>query len=104
MKEDLVNTLRELMAGNPERKRAYDTLEKFIREGEVARVCGEQLYCRKVSFKTDSDANYREQSTPPPDYEKMSDEELWSYIYGDYIMKGEISKLCAFGATKVETY
>ena len=34
----------------------------------------------------------------------MNDDELWSYIFGEYILKGEIAKIAGFGSTQVETY
>jgi len=104
MKEDMVRVFRQLIDYDPEKRVVFDALEKFIRKGEVVDLCGEKVYCRKVSFRADNDANYREYGKKPLDYEKMSDEELWSYIYGDYILRGEISKLFAFGATQVETF
>ena len=104
MKGDMVETLREWVARDPEKKRIYDTLERFIRGGEVAVVCGEKVYCRKVKFRTDGDADFRAYGEHPPNYETMSDEELWAYIYGDYILNGEISKFHAFGVTQVETF
>ena len=38
------------------------------------------------------------------DFSKLTDEELWPYIFGEYIMNGRISKLNGFGSTQVETY
>lgn len=59
MKEDMVKVLRDWVTHNPEKKRVYDTLAKFIGEGEVANLMGEKLYCRKVKFRTDGDCNFR---------------------------------------------
>jgi hypothetical protein len=102
MKEEMVEVLREWVASSQEKKRVYDTLARFIREGEVVNIAGEKIYCRKVEFRTDNDCNFRKLSRP--DYEKMTDGELWSYIYGDYILNGEIGQLSAFGATQIETF
>jgi hypothetical protein len=103
MKEDMVKDLRDWRAPDNEKKRVWDILAKFIREGgEVADIMGEKLRIRKVKFRTDNDCNFRE--LEKPDYEKMTEEELWPYILGDYILNGEIGKLGVFGATQVETY
>jgi len=103
MKDDMVKVLRDWRAPDDERKRVWDMVAKFIREGgEVADINGERLLVRKVQFRTDEDCNFRESNKP--DYERMTDDELWPYVLGDYILNGEIGKLGAFGATQVDTY
>ena len=34
----------------------------------------------------------------------MSDEDLWSYILGKYVMEGRLCGVMGFGVTQVETY
>ena len=35
---------------------------------------------------------------------KLMDEELWSYIFGEYILKGQLAKIEGFGVTQIETF
>ena len=67
---------------------------------------GEEMMVKKLKFRTDGDTNSRkwiEEEGKEVDVDKMTDEELWSYIYGEYILKGEIAKIAGFGSTQVET-
>ena len=100
MKEDMVKLMRQLV--RDEEKVIYDALENFIRGGETVDICGEKMYCRRIKFDTDETASL-EMIESSPDYGTMSNEDLWTYIYG-YILSGKVSKLYAFGATQVETY
>lgn len=68
---------------------------------------GEELMFKKLKFQTDGDINCRrwiEEEGKEVDVEKMTDEELWSYILGEYILNGEIAKISGFGSTQVETF
>jgi hypothetical protein len=38
------------------------------------------------------------------DFGRMPEEELWSYILGEYILNGRISSIRGLGATQIETF
>ena len=38
------------------------------------------------------------------DLSQMDDEEIWKYIYGEYVMNGELGKIYGLGVTQTQTY
>ncbi|MCP4398624.1 MAG: hypothetical protein GY801_15170 [bacterium] len=82
----------------------YDDL---LRHGTRTFLEGEEIYTKKVKFDDSDDCSWDEAFDKPVeeiDFSKFSDEELWAYIYGQYLVYGSISKLRGFGAVQVETY
>ncbi len=79
----------------------------LIENGTRIYMEGEEMLFKKLKFQTDGDTNNREwieQEGKEVDVSKMSDEELWSYIYGEYILSGKLGQISGFGSTQVETY
>jgi len=58
----------------------------------------------KIKFDTDGDMTYRDNFDKNINFSTLSDDELWSYILGEYIFKGKLSKLEGFGVVQVDTY
>lgn len=102
MREETARILDQYFERDPEKSVIFRRLRDFLLEGEKAVICGEEVYCRMIEFETD-DARLREYEDHPLDYGAMSDEELWAFICGDYIMHGEVGQLHAFGCTQVKT-
>ncbi len=110
MKKDIVQTFAKFYRDH--RDKEIQKITKFLKNdisenGTRIYMEGEEILFKKLQFRTDGDANCRELiegEGKEVDVEKMSDEELWSYIYGEYILKGEIAKIAGFGSTQVVTY
>lgn len=81
--------------------------DDLIKNGTRIYMGGEEMLFKKLKFQTDGDTNSREwieEEGKEVDVSKMSDEELWSYIYGEYILSGKLGQISGFGSTQVETY
>jgi hypothetical protein len=79
----------------------------LLKNGTRIYMEGEEMLFKKLKFQTDGDTNSRkwiEEEGKEVDVSKMSDEELWSYIYGEYILSGKLGQISGFGSTQVETY
>ena len=110
MKKDIVEALARYYGDyrNSEIQKITEFLKNDISEnGTRIYLEDEEMFFKKIKFQTDGGTNCREwieNEGKEVDVEKMTDEELWSYIYGEYILKGEITKIAGFGSTQVETY
>ncbi len=110
MKKDILETFAR-MHGDYIRKEIA-RISEFIQEdmehtGTRIYMAGEELLYKKVEFQTDGDITtreYIESEGREVDVSKMDDAELWSYIYGEYIMTGKLGTISGFGSTQVETY
>ncbi|MAB49337.1 MAG: hypothetical protein CMC05_11970 [Flavobacteriaceae bacterium] len=110
MKKDIVETFERFYGDyrDKEIQKVTEFLKNDISEnGTRIYMEGEEMLFKKIEFATDGDTTNREwieEEGKEVDVEKMTDEELWSYIFGEYILKGEIAKIAGFGSTQVETY
>lgn len=109
MNKDMVDTFRRFYEGvtdvKTERiiKLLYDDI---LTNGTRVMLEGEEIYTKKITFDT-GDCMWDKAFDDPVeniDFTKFTDEELWSYIFGEYILNGRISQLEGFGATQTETY
>lgn len=78
----------------------------MLKDGTRSMIEGEEIYTMKIKFSTDETLtkDIIDSEGEKFDFSALSDDELWSYIYGEYIMNGHICSLSGFGATQVETY
>ena len=104
MKKEIVDIMKELAMYKPETGRVYTILKEFLLGGDKVDVLGEELYVRKIKFKTDGDCKMKEWDKKPVDFDTLSDDEVWEYIFGDYLLNGELARLHGFGATQTDTY
>lgn len=75
--------------------------EDMLRNGTCVFLEGKEIITKRIEFSTDETLDEDIRETP---IEKMTDEELWSYIYGEYILKGKLAGVWGFGVTQIETY
>ena len=110
MKKDIIETFSRYYGDNRDKEiqKITEFLKNDISEnGTRIYMDGEEMMFKKLKFQTDGDTISREwieEEGKEVDVDKMNDEELWSYIFGEYILKGEIAKIAGFGSTQVETY
>lgn len=87
--------------------RVLSILHKDLKtNGTRVMLEGKEVHTKKVDFNTDecmTDDAF-EKPIKEVDFSKFTDEEIWPYIFGEYILNGRISKLNGFGSTQVETY
>ena len=110
MKKDLVESMARYWAGsrNEEISKISDYLKDYLVEnGTRAYLDGEEIYFKKVKFNTDGDTidkEYLKSEGREIDFDKIDDEELWRYIYGEYLLRCKLGAIEGFGSTQVETY
>ena len=80
--------------------------DKLTKDGTRVMIEDEEIFTYKLKFETDEimDPQAHDMEHDEIDLSAMSDDEVWAYIFGEYIMNGRISHLKGFGATQVETY
>ncbi len=105
MCEDMVNTYLEgwgTYAKDPNQTRIVNMVrEEMVKNGTCVYLEGKEIVSKRIKFNTDETLVDDVLDKP---LEKMSDDELWSYIYGAYIMEGKLSRVLGFGITQIETY
>ncbi len=109
MKEDMVESFLKFYEGTFEKNqdKVVDFIKKrIIKEGTRVYIEGEELYTYKIQFSTDEVLDDEVLDLPPDqtDFSAMEDEELWSYICGEYILNKRLSGFMGFGITQTETY
>lgn len=109
MKKDIVEIFERVYSSRSEEvKKITEFLKNDLSEnGTRIYMEDEELLFKKIKFQTDGDTNCKEwieEEGKEVEVNKMKDDELWSYIYGEYILKGELSKIEGFGLTHVQTY
>lgn len=88
--------------------RAFMALkEKMLNEGTRVMIEDEEMYTLKLRFGTDETLDHSVLdfgSWEEVDLDALSDDEIWSYIYGEFILYNHINDFMGFGITQVETY
>jgi len=109
MKKDIVEGAEKWLGSTLDKKdkRILDFIRgKILLEGTRAMIQGEELYTLKVDFSTDEihdDETLTSFYGKDFDLNKISDEELFSYICGEYLLNGK-SLFRGIGQTQVKTY
>lgn len=110
MKKDIVEIFARAFSEsrNEEIQKVTEFLKDDISEnGTRIYMDGEEMHFKKIKFQTDGDTidkEYLVAENSELDFSSIDDDELWSYIYGEYILNGELGKIQGFGLTQVETY
>ena len=110
MCEEMVDLFRRnfVRSTSDREKRVIDFLhDDLVDNGTRVMLQGRELYVKEITFRTDenwmSDDTF-DKPIEEIDFSKFTDEELWPYIYGQYIMERDICKIWGFGITQVDTY
>jgi hypothetical protein len=87
---------------DPSKAKVIKTLrDDMQKNGTCVFFEGKEIIAKRIKFSTDETLTEDIRETP---IEKMTDEELWSYIYGEYILDGKLAGVRGFGVTQIETY
>lgn len=110
MCEDIVN----IYAGNikPDRDAKMHRIVNYLiddikRNGTCLYIEGKEILTRRIKFDDGGDCLDDDSFDKPieeVDFSRISNEDLWAYILGEYIVGGKISYIRGFGATMIETY
>ena len=109
MKEDMVKGHLRFYKGVLKKgeEKIADFLCKFmIKNGTRVCIEGEEIYTHKVHFKTDETMLDSTLELPPDqmDFSSMNEDDLWAYIFGEYVMNGRLTGINGFGVTQTETF
>jgi len=109
MKEDMVKD--HLRYYNGTFKRGEDRIAEFLRKfvlekGTRVFIENEEIYTHKVHFSTDETTLDSSLELPPDqmNFASMNEDDLWAYIFGEYILNGRLKNISGFGITQTETY
>ena len=109
MKEDMVKIHLEYRKGTF--KQGEDHIAEFLRKfllenGTRVFIENEEIYTHKVHFSTDETMLDSTLELPPDqmDFSSMNEDDLWAYIFGEYILNGKLKDIWGFGITQTETY
>ncbi|MEC5395260.1 hypothetical protein [Bergeyella sp. RCAD1439] len=81
--------------------------QDLLENGTRVYLGDEDIYYKKVEFNTDGGTNTKEwieAEGKEVDLSHMDDEEIWRYIYGEYVMNGELGRIPGLGVTQTQTY
>jgi hypothetical protein len=99
---------KQFYKDNPKNMRIYNLLKRDImNNGTRVYLEGKEIYTKAYKFATDGDCMWDDSFDKPVeeiDFAQLKEDELWAYIYGEYILNGRISGLRGFGCTQTETY
>lgn len=77
----------------------YNKLKDWAKSGQKIKLLGKDIYATEINFSTDE---CLDNDSLKKDFSEWTDEELISYIYGEYLVKGNMPS--GFGATQTKTY
>jgi len=110
MKKDLVESMASYWKGHRSlevEKITNFLIDDLVENGTRVYLDGEEIYFKKVKFNTDGDTidkEYLESEGKEIDFNNIDDAELWSYIYGEYLLRCKLGAIEGFGSTQVDTY
>ena len=101
MKADMVESCLKFYEGTFEKnqdKIIHYVKKRIIEKGTRVYLEGEELYTYKIQFSTDEVLDDEILELPPgqTDFSAMEDEDLWSYICGEYILNKRLSGFMGF--------
>jgi hypothetical protein len=73
----------------------------MLKNGTRVFLEGKEIISKRIKFDTDETLTDDTLDTP---IDKMSDDDLWAYIFGEYILNGKLCGIWGFGVTQIETY
>jgi len=84
-----------------------ELLKRFmLKKGTRVYIEEEEIYTYKIQFSTDEiqDDSSLELSPKEMDFSSMNEDDLWAYLFGEYILNKRLNNIEGFGITKIETY
>ena len=109
MNEDIVKGHLKYYKGLYEK--GEDIITKFLmtfisEKGTRVFIENEEIYTYKIHFNTDEMMLDSDLELPPDrvDFSSMDGDDLWAYIFGEYIYQGRLKNIDGFGITKTETF
>lgn len=87
---------------DPKTAKIINTLrDNMHKNGTHVYLEGKEMITKMITFDTSETLDEDSLETT---FEKLTDDELWSYILGEYILNGKLCGIMGFGITQVETF
>jgi len=107
LNEDMFNVHKQYFKNGKRSQLIRDQVFKKIKsEGTRVFLEGKEMYTLRVNFSTDS-VMYDESFDKPideVDFSNLSEEELWEYFLGVYVLDYKVETFKGLGSTQVETF
>ncbi|MFL0195193.1 hypothetical protein ACJDU8_06380 [Clostridium sp. WILCCON 0269] len=96
----------EFYTNNAKRSRIYNAVrEDLVNTGTKVKLLDREVYSKRYALIKKRDCKYDISFDKPIediDFSTLSEEELWSYIYGEYFVNGRLSsEFKGFGSVQV---
>jgi len=96
----------EFYTGDVKRSRIYNAVrEELINNGTKVKLLDREVYLKRYALLKKKDCKYDISFDKPIeeiDFQNLSEEELWAYIYGEYFVNGRLSnEFKGFGSVQV---
>jgi hypothetical protein len=80
--------------------------EDMLKNGTRVMLENEEIYTKIIKFNTENVLwnDFFDIPLDQVDFSTINIDDLWAYIYGEYILKGKIKEINGFGVTQTETY
>ena len=105
MCDDIVDTYMRfhgIAERDPQKAKLINIIrDDMYKNGTYVYLEGKEVITKRITFNTDETITDDHLETP---LEKMTDDELWSYILGEYILNRKLCGVEGFGITQVETF
>ena len=87
---------------DPQKAKIIKTLRDDLKKnGTCVFLEGKEIITKRLKFNDDETLTDDVLQTP---VETLDGDELWAYIFGQYILGGRLSGIWGFGVTQIETY
>lgn len=105
MCEEMVNVHMKFYSieeTDPQKAKIINTVRNdLLKNGTCVFLEGKEIITKRIQFDTSETLT---NDALKAQVENLSDDELWSYILGEYILNGKLCGIRGFGVTQVETY
>ncbi len=100
MNEEIAEAMKSYYSFSGKDLAIYNKLKEWVKSGTKTKLLNKDIYATEVTFQTDGDCLDSESLTK--DFSEWTDEELTSYIYGEYLLRGKVP--AGFGVTQTKTF
>jgi len=90
-------------SADSKQSRIFQALRHAIKKNGVKQAVGDvEIFSKVFHFEKKADCKYEASFAQPVDFARMSDADLWSYIYGEYFVKGKLAaEFKGFGSLQI---
>ena len=99
---------KQFYKNDPRKLRIYELIkEDLLKNGTRTFLEGKEIFTKAYKFNAGGDCMYDDTFKKPVeeiDFSSLPEDDLWSYIYGEYLLNFKISGIAGIGATQTVTF